>query len=432
MFDAIRVAVSSRVRAGTFGAVVALMAATLTACGSGDTQGTAGSVGVPSATPTPTPSATPTPAPRQIVGVTRQEITTFDAPWSMDFLPDSRFILSERGDVPTQGAGKLWLVTDTGVRTEITGLPANNGVFDVKIAPDYARSRMVYVSYFEPGGPNEPRVGRNAANLTFTPEGLSVFRATLAGTGSLPKLDNVSVIWRQEKLVPIGLNNQQGGYLTFSPDGRYLYIAAGCRDEFTSIQNLDNALAKIVRIFPDGTIPSDNPFVGTAGARGDIWARGVRNPYGLAFDDAGQLWEHENGPMGGDEFNLVLRGSNYGWPLASNGRSYGATVDDIPDHTPGDGFAAPAYTWYTSVAPSGLIFYHGTQFAAWAGDAIIGTLKGKTLTRLSVKGTTANVVQDIPMGARMRTVREAPDGALWVIEDVPSGKIVKLSPTFAP
>jgi glucose/arabinose dehydrogenase len=350
----------------------------------------------------------------------------------MDFLPDGRFLLTERGDVPTQGPGDLKLVTTAGAAIDVTGLPANTGLFDVKIAPDFATSRLVYVSFFEPAGPGEPRRGRNAGNLSLQAEGLSVFRATLSNSAAAPTLSNVSVIWRQEKLVPIGLNNQQGGYLAFSPDGRYLYITAGCRDEFDDIQDNGNEIAKIVRIFPDGSIPSDNPFVGVAGARGDIWSRGHRNPYGLAFDQTGQLWEHENGPMGGDEFNLIVAGANYGWPIASNGRSYGATVDDIPDHKPGDGFAAPAYTWYDSVAPSGLIFYHGSQFAAWEGDAVLGALKGQELIRMKITGTTAAIAQEIHFDARIRAVREAPDGAIWVVEDAPSGKVVKLTAVLAP
>jgi len=373
-----------------------------------------------------------TPPPKDVVGIQRVEIATFNGPWAMDFMPDGRFLVTERGEVPTQGPGKLWLATTAGQATEVVGLPANNGLLDVRISPDFAQTHLVYLSFFEPGGPNEPRRGRNATSPTLNPEGLSVLQAKLLQVGASWTLDSAKVVWRQEKLVPIGLNNQQGGYLQFSPDGRYLYITAGCRDEFDGIQDLGNALAKIIRIYPDGSIPTDNPYVGLAGARGDIWARGVRNPYGLAFDSSRQLWESENGPMGGDEVNLMVGGNNYGWPLASNGRSYGATYDDIPDHTPGDGFAGPAYTWYDAVAPSGMLFYNGSQFAAWNGDAILGTMKDGKLIRMKMVGATATVVQEFPLGARIRTIREAPDGSLWVLEDAPTGKVVKLTPSYAP
>ena len=425
------------------GVVIGFALAGLVAgCGpEGSSEGTV--IATPTPTPTPTPSPTPTPTPvptptpsspplpKDVASLDRQEIATFNAPWAIDFLPDGRFVLTERGDVPSQGSGKLWLVTPTGEKTQVTGVPANNGLLDVRVAPDFSQSHMIYVSFYEPGGSSEPRRGRGASDLTKMPEGLSVFRAILTEPAGAARLNASTVIWRQEKLVPIGLNNQQGGYLAFSPDSRYLFIAAGCRDELNNIQDRDNALAKIIRIFPDGTIPNDNPFVGIPGVRTDIWALGVRNPYGLAFDQTGQLWEHENGPMGGDEINLMASGKNYGWPLASNGRSYGSSVDDIPDHRAGDGFEAPVYTWTASIAPSGLIFYHGSQFPGWEGDALIGVMKTKALIRARVSGKTMNIVQEFLMPARIRTVRQAPNGDLWLVEDAPSGKIVKITPVFA-
>jgi len=355
----------------------------------------------------------------------------------MDFLTDDRILVSERGDVSVQEAGRLWIMSTNGDRAEVTGMPQNSGIYYVLRSPDYATSRLVYISYFELGGPNEPRVGRNAADTRFEPEGLTVLRAQLDSGLSSPTLRNVEVIWRQEKIVPIPTGLQIGAYMAFSPDGRYLFIGGGARDEFVGMQNLDNALGKTVRIFPDGSIPSDNPYVRTPGARADIWTQGHRNVYGIAFAPDGRQWQTEHGPQGGDEINLITPGSNYGWPLVSNGQNYGAAADDIPDHAAGDGYTAPRYTWNIAPAPAGMFFYRGTQFAGWQGDAIIGGLKSRSLIRLRFSGDTVQVAQEIPMGVRIRHVSLAPDGSIWAIEDFPigpngggTGRILKLNPVF--
>lgn len=406
------------------------------ACGDGGgSPAAAPTVGSPAPTVTPTP--TPTPTPRPISGFSVTPVATFDTAWAMDFLTNDMIVLTERGDVELQQAGKLWVMSSAGVRAQVTGMPENTGIYYVLRSPDYATTKLVYISYFEPGGPNEPRRGRNAADTTRKPEGLTVLRAQLDATLSSPTLRNVQVIWRQEKIVPIPTGRQISGYMAFSPDARYLFICGGARDEIEGIQTLDNALGKTLRIFPDGSIPPDNPFVSTPGARGDIWALGHRNVYGIAFAPDGRLWETEHGPQGGDEVNLITARSNYGWPLVSNGRNYGAPTDDIPDHSPGDGFAAPRYTWVDAVAPAGMFIYHGATFAAWEGDAIVGGLKSRSILRLHFDGDTVSVAQNIPMNVRIRHVSQAPDGSIWAIEDFPigpdgggPGRILKLEPVF--
>ncbi len=355
----------------------------------------------------------------------------------MDSLTQDRILISERGDVSVQQAGHLWIMSTSGDRAEVAGMPENTGIYYVLRSPDYVTSRLVYISYFEPGGPDEPRRGRNAADTRFKPEGLTVLRAQLDPSLASPTLRNVQVVWRQKRIVPIPTGFQISAYMAFSPDGRYLFICGGARDEFSGIQDLDNALGKTVRIFPDGTIPSDNPFVQTPDARPDIWTLGHRNVYGIAFAPDGRLWQTEHGPEGGDEINLITPGANYGWPIASNGRNYGAAIDDIPDHMPGDGFVAPRYTWDVSPAPAGMFFYRGTQFAAWQGDAIVGGLRSRSLMRLRFDGDSVQVAQEIPMGVRIRHVAQSPDGSIWAIEDFPigpngggPGRILKLDPIF--
>ncbi|PLK22699.1 hypothetical protein C0V72_13625 [Porphyrobacter sp. TH134] len=222
-----------------------------------------------------TPGATP--AAGSITGVTAVPVATFETAWSMDFLTDDRILIAERGDVAVQQPGQLWVMTTDGTRVKVTGMPPNTGIYYVLRSPDFVTSRRVYISYFEPGGPNEPRRGRNASDTNFRPEGLTVLRAQLDLAANMPTLGNVEVIWRQEQIVPIPTGFQIGAYMAFSPNGRYLFIAGGARDEFEGIQNLDNALGKTVRIFPNGDIPPDNPFAQTPGARGDIWTLGHRN-----------------------------------------------------------------------------------------------------------------------------------------------------------
>lgn len=417
-------------RALVFASIAALLA------GCGGSKSSAPPPGSPPvSTPTPSPSPTPTPTPSAITGLNAVPVATFQTAWAMDFLTSERIVISERGDVAVQQPGRLWVMSTTGERTEVTGMPENTGIYYVLRSPDYDTTRLVYISYFEPGGPGEPRRGRNAADTRFKPEGLTVLRAQLDPTLVSPTLRNVEVIWRQEKYVPIPTGLQIGAYMAFSPDGRYLFICGGARDEFTGMQDLDNALGKTIRILPNGQVPADNPFVLTPGARPDIWTVGHRNVYGIAFAPDGRQWQTEHGPQGGDEVNLIVPGGNYGWPKASNGRNYGAATDDIPDHAPGDGFVAPRYTWNEAPAPAGMFFYRGTRFAAWQGDAIIGGLKSRSIIRLRFTGDTVTVAQEIPMGVRIRHVSQAPDGSIWALEDFPigpngggPGRVLRLEP----
>ncbi len=414
-------------------------------CGGGDSSSSPTVV-----QPPPTQAPPPVQTPRSIVGVSATPVATFETAWAMDFLTNDRILISERGDVKVQQAGRLWVMSTSGNRTEVAGMPENTGIYYVLRSPDYAVSGLVYISYFEPGGPNEPRRGRNSGDTRFKPEGLTVLRAQLDPTLTSPTLRNVQVIWRQDQIVPIPTGFQIGAYMAFSPDGRYLFICGGARDELAGIpdpdrplgqpfriQDLSNALGKTVRIFPDGTIPLDNPFVQTPGARPDIWTLGHRNVYGIAFAPDGRQWQTEHGPEGGDEVNLITPRANYGWPIVSNGRNNGAATDDIPDHMPGDGFVAPRLTLEVARAPAGMFFYNGAQFAAWQGDAIVGGLRSRSLIRFRFNGDAVELAQEIPMGMRIRHVAQSPDGNIWVIEDFSlgpngggQGRIFKLDPIF--
>ena len=191
-------------------------------------------------------------------------------------------------------------------------------------------------------------------------------------------------------------------------------------------QDLGNTLGTIVRLTPDGRPAPGNPFADRGSPSDEIWSYGHRNPLGLQFDAAGNLWTAEMGPRGGDEVNLVLPGRNYGWPRASNGSHYDGA--DIPDHRPGDGFEPPAVWWTPSVSPGALLAYSGTAFPQWQGDLFVGALSGEALIRLDVTGTDAAKAEQWPMGQRIREVEQDPDGTLWLLEDAPGGRLLHLVP----
>lgn len=329
----------------------------------------------------------------------------FDNPWAMVFLPDGRLLVTEK-------PGKLQLVTAAGVKTEVSGVPTVTysgqlGLQDVVLDPSYTTNSRVWLSYAEPGAGGQR---------------LAVARATLNLSGA-PKLDAVTVIWRA---TPTTTGGQLGARLAFSPDARYLYVTSGERQQGTPAQDLTGTLGKIIRINLDGTAATGNPFANTAGAKPEIWSLGHRNPYGLVFASDGRLFESEMGPAGGDEFNLIEGGRNYGWPNVSEGDNYDGTP--IPRHRTNLGYAAPLFSWNPVIAPGGMIQYHGSRFTGWSGDFILAGLVQQGIVRVRVTGSTATEAARISLGARIREVEEAPDGSIWVLQDGASAKLVQLLP----
>jgi aldose sugar dehydrogenase len=337
------------------------------------------------------------------------DIATFNEPWAMTFLPEFNQALI------TEKFGKLMLWESEGEVVEVKGVPkvaygGQGGLGDVILHPDFAENRMIYLSYAEAG-----EGGFGAA----------VASATLSTENGAPALKNVKVIWRQ--FPKVSGQGHYGHRLAFSPDGKYLFIASGERQKFDPAQDMNANLGKVVRLFPDGTVPTDNPFYEAANpVRSQIWSLGHRNPLGLAFDDKGQLWNQEMGPRHGDELNLVKPGSNYGYPKVSNGNHYDGR--DIPDHKEGDGFSAPKAFWNPAISPGGLMFYNGSLFPEWKGSMFIGGLGGESLVRVKIDGETATKADHWPMGTRIREVEQGPDGAVWLLEDGDKGRLLKLTP----
>ena len=340
---------------------------------------------------------------------TTTPVAEFNEPWAMAFLPDGRLLVTEK-----RGALKLYSL-ESKQTGDVTGVPAveyagQGGFGDVVLHPDFATNNLVYLSYAESGE-------RGAA-------GAAVARARLAlnnaGGGAL---ENLTVIWRQTPKVDG--RGHYGHRIAFGPDG-FLYISSGERQKFTPAQDMDGNLGKILRLNADGSVPTDNPFAERGGVTAQIWSLGHRNPLGLAFDARGRLWNVEMGPQGGDELNLVQRGANYGYPIVSNGSHYGGA--DIPDHDTRPDLAAPAAFWNPVISPSSLLFYSGSEFPDWQGDAFIGGLSSTSIVRIEFgEGGTAREAARYRMPQRTRAVEQGPDGAIWVLEDGRGGRLLKLT-----
>lgn len=339
-------------------------------------------------------------------------IAQFSEPWAMTFLPDGRALVSEK-------KGALKILGADGRIGDVSGVPAvdyggQGGLGDIVLHPGFANNGRVYLTFVEAGEKDF--------------RGAALARATLAldaaGGGAL---SDVEVIWRQ---VPkFGGRGHFSHRLAFAPDGK-LFVSSGERQEFDPAQDMQSNAGKIVRLNDDGSVPSDNPFADKGGVTAQIWSLGHRNLLGLAFDGQGQLWNTEMGPKGGDELNRVERGSNYGYPIVSNGDHYDGR--DIPDHATRPEFNAPEAYWNPVISPSSLVFYSGTQFPGWKGDALIGGLSSKSLVRVEFEGDGAREAARYDMGERIREVEQGPDGAIYLLEDQADGsggRLLKLTPS---
>lgn len=335
-----------------------------------------------------------------------EAVTAFDDPWAMTFLPDGRLLVTEQG-------GRLYVTTRAGEKRRIGGVPevdygGQGGLGDVLLHPGFEANSRIYLSYAEPG--QGQRRGAAVATATLDLE---------AG-----RLADVEVIWRQ---VPkVTGRGHYGHRLAFDDEG-FLFVTSGERQEFDPAQDMESNLGKIVRLHDDGSVPADNPFADAGGVTAEIWTLGHRNPLGLAFDSAGRLWNHEMGPRGGDELNLVRRGENYGYPVVSEGDHY--TGGNIPDHRTRPEFAAPAISWTPVISPAGFVFYDGELFPGWHGDGLIGGLSSEALLRIEFDGSVAREAARYPMGERIREVEQGPDGAVWLLEDGSRGRLLRLTPT---
>lgn len=332
-------------------------------------------------------------------------------PWALAFLPD------RGGMLVTERPGNLRVVDYDGkLSAPINGVPkvwakGQGGLLDVVLSPDFKQDRTVYLSYAEGGGAGDKA-------------GTAVGRGQLSE--DLKTLKDFKVIFRQEPKLSVG--NHFGSRLVFDRDG-YLFITLGENNDRPTAQDLDKLQGKVVRIYPDGKVPDDNPFVGQSGVRPEIWSYGQRNPQGAALNPwTGVLWENEHGPRGGDEINIIERGKNYGWPLATHGINYSGQPIPEAEGKSAEGAVAPHHVWEKSPGLSGMAFYDADRFKAWQHNVFIGALVSQELIRLQVDGDKVVHEERLlgELNKRIRDVRQGPDGYLYVLTDEDDGGLYKV------
>ncbi|MEZ5955787.1 MAG: PQQ-dependent sugar dehydrogenase [Hyphomonadaceae bacterium] len=345
------------------------------------------------------------------VRISAEEIATgLNHPWAIVFLPDGRMLVTER-------AGRLRVITREGnISDPVAGLPVvfadgQGGLLDVVLSPSFATDRLIYWSYAEPR-----EGGRN---------GTSVARGRLSEDAR--RVENAQVIFRQ--MPSWQSRGHFGSRLVFDRGGR-LYVTLGDRqrpEPRPLAQDLSTHIGKIVRINADGSVPTDNPFVGRLNHQPEVWTYGHRNVQGAALHpDTGELWAIEHGPRGGDELNIARAGLNYGWPVIGYGEDYNGSR--MHEASAREGMEQPIYYWDPVIAPGDMDFYTGSLFP-WRGDVLIAGLNTRSLVRLDVDGGRVTGEERFALGVgRIRDIAESEDGALWIVTDEDNGRVLRLTP----
>ena len=331
------------------------------------------------------------------------------SPWAMAFLPNGNMLVTERG-------GQLRLVENGVLNPEpIKGLPeivsrGQGGLLDVTLHPDYAKNGWVYFSYSSPAKDGEEGIGANTGFMRAKLKGLELTDQQLLFKGK-PNVET---------------NHHFGGRIVFDKKG-FMYLTIGDRGGQDEAQKLTNHRGKVMRLNDDGSVPKDNPFASQAGAMPEIFSYGHRNPQGLVLNpETGDMWEHEHGPQGGDEVNLIQKGNNYGWPVITFGIGYDNSI--ISADTAKAGMEQPVLYYKPSIAPCGMTFLSSkSAFKDWQGNLLVGSLKFNYLKRCIIKNnklvSQETILENI---GRVRDVREGPDGNIYVV--VENGKILRVSP----
>lgn len=351
------------------------------------------------------------PVPKLALNV-ETELTGLNHPWSLAFLPDNQgALITERS-----GTLRLWQPGKP-LSEPLTGVPAvwveaQAGLWDVRLAPDFATSRRVYLSYAAKDDKGEPHAELGYGTLS--PDGLH--------------LENFKTIFVETPALESGIN--LGGRLVFDAKGNIL-MSLGDNNQRSQAQDLNSLRGKIIRLTPEGGIPEDNPYVKNPAARHEIWTYGNRNTQALAFNpQSGELWETEHGPRGGDEVNILKAGSNYGWPFATFGINYSGVPIPEAKGSHLDGMEDPLYYWRVSPGVSGMAFYNSDKFPQWKDMLFVGALKETTLIQLRVNDKRVlNEKRGLAdLGQRIREVQVGGDGYVYVLTDETNGKLLKISP----
>lgn len=338
--------------------------------------------------------------------------TGLENPWGLEFLPDGRFLVTER-------PGRMRIISDDGQSdVAVTGVPkvyarGQGGLLDVTLSPDFAETGTLFFSFSEPAGDGKARTAIARAKLD-------------TRDGSAPSLTGVEVIFRQSPAVASPIHF--GSRIVVAPDGS-LFVTTGERGRKQEAQNPQNTLGVVARIMPDGTPHPDNPK--RPGWAPEIFSIGHRNSQGAVYDtERNRLWTIEHGAQGGDELNAPEPGVNHGWPVITYGRDYSGAKIGVG--TKKDGLAQPIYYWNPSIAVSGLELVSGKLFANWKGNLLVGGLAGAQLARLVMDDAGSGVVAEEKLleddGLRVREVREGPDGAIYVLIDESVGQLLRITP----
>jgi len=337
-----------------------------------------------------------------------------DGPWSMVFLPGGDMLVTER-------PGRLRRISNGKLQTEsISGLPesqlgTHGGLLDVALHPNFDSNHLVYLTYSKTG-----EQGVTTA----------VARGRLEGNRLLETKDIfVADAWTKGSLNP-------GSRVVFDKNGM-LFASVGDRGPTTEplAQDLSNHNGKIVRLYDDGRVPSDNPFVGRAGAKPEIYSYGHRNPQGMTVNpETGEVWASEHGPMGGDEVNIIKKGANYGWPVVSYGRKY--TGEIISEQPFREGMEAPRFFWVPSIGISNILFYTGDRFPTWKGHLFVTGMSGHMIQRVRLQGRGQNERELMlnSMRQEVRDIRQGPDGLIYLVtrqdseHTEKSGMVLRIEP----
>lgn len=335
-----------------------------------------------------------------------------DHPWSLAFLPDNQ------GALITERSGQLRLWKPEGeLSAPLKGVPrvwvsGQAGLWDVRLSPDFASNRRVYLTFAQPGEKGEPHAVLGYGTLSADNKALSNFK----------------VIFIQQPALQSGIN--LGGRMAFDDKGN-IFLSSGDNNQRINAQHLNQLQGKILRLTPEGGVPQDNPFVHDRNAKPEIWTYGNRNPQGLAINPwSGALWETEHGPRGGDEVNLPQAGKNYGWPLATFGINYsGQPIPEAKGSTLA-GAEDPVYYWEISPALSGMAFYNAQKFPQWKNSLFVGALAGESLIRLTLEGDKVSHEERLlsDRKERIREVQVGSDGFVYVLTDESDGKLLKIAP----
>lgn len=365
----------------------------------------------------PFPEATAPSSPAALALQSETVAQGLEHPWGLAFLPDGRFLVTER-------PGRMRVVQADGrLNPSLAGVPpvvarGQGGLLDVVLDSDFARNRQLYFCFSQAG--SGPEAGKNSTALA---------RATLNAEATA--LQQVQVIFVQQPKVDSTLHfgcRIAERRVNGQPDGT-LFLTLGERFAYKEeAQNLGNHLGKVVRVGKDGSVPPDNPFVGRSGVRPEIWSWGHRNSQGAVLAPDGQLWAHEHGPQGGDEIQRIQPGRNYGWPVITYGENYGGGKIGA-GITHQAGMEQPLYSWVPSIAPSGLAWVSSSRYGAnWQGSLVVGALRAMRLERLKFDGDRLVAHEQLlpRLGQRVRDVRHGPDGWLYVLTDAPDGQLLRL------